>query len=374
MGDSLIRVDRNEIVDVLSMDRTIRDGGFGALRCNSAVRRARPRMAALMLSATVAGGAWAICDSAARAQGYAPLNAPLTVEQVPGHPIYYSVGNPGVPGQANQGNTSNAGFVVTADGVVVFDAAGTPSLGWALLGKIRQTTGAPVRYNVVSHYHADHIYGLQAFKDHTDTIIIAQDRAREYRENEETADERADQRLDQRRQALAPWVNADTRVVPPDITFNDRLALTLGGKRFQMIFAGPAHSASDMMMMVEPDGVLFAGDIVQNGRIPFMNSDDVDTRQWLKALEVVEQLDPKFIIPGHGRPSTAAKEAIAFTRDYIRFVRGRMGAAVESWTDFDAAYRQTDWSKYAGMPAFDANNRGNAYRIFLELEKSQFQR
>jgi hypothetical protein len=51
-----------------------------------------------------------------------------------------------------------------------------------------------------------------------------------------------------------------------------------------------------------------------------------------------------------------------------------MGAAVESWTDFDAAYRQTDWSKYAGMPAFDANNRGNAYRIFLELEKSQFQR
>jgi glyoxylase-like metal-dependent hydrolase (beta-lactamase superfamily II) len=367
-------VDRNEIVDVFAMDRTIPDGSVRSLRRGPAVRRPPPRMAALVLWATVAGGAWGICATAVRAQTYAPLSAPLVVEQVPGHPIYYSVGNPGVPGQANQGNTSNAGFVVTADGVVVFDAAGTPSLGWALLQKIRQTTGAPVRYNVVSHYHADHIYGLQAFKDHTDTIIIAQDRAREYRENEETADERADQRLDQRRQALAPWVNADTRVVPPDITFNDRLALTLGGKRFQMIFAGPAHSASDMMMMVEPDGVLFAGDIVQNGRIPFMNSDDVDTRQWLKALEVVEQLDPKFIIPGHGRPSTAAKEAIAFTRDYIRFVRGRMGAAVESWTDFDAAYRQTDWSKYAGMPAFDANNRGNAYRIFLELEKSQFQR
>jgi len=257
---------------------------------------------------------------------------------------------------------------------VVFDAAGTPSLGWALLQKIRQTTGAPVRYNVVSHYHADHIYGLQAFKDHTGAIILAQDRAREYRENEETADERAGQRLDQRRQALAPWVNADTRVVPPDITFNDRLALALGGKRFQLIYAGPAHSASDLMMMVEPDGVLFAGDIVQNGRIPFMNSDDVDTRQWLRALATVAQLDPRFIIPGHGRPSTAAKEAIAFTRDYIGFVRTRMAAAVESWTDFEVAYRQTDWSSYAGMPAFDANNRGNAYRIFLELEKNQFQR
>jgi glyoxylase-like metal-dependent hydrolase (beta-lactamase superfamily II) len=306
------------------------------------------------------------------AQQYAPLTKPLKIEQVPGHPIYYSIGNPGIPGKVNEGNTSNAGFVVTPEGVVVFDALGTPSLGWALLQEIRKITDKPVRYNVLSHYHADHIYGLQAFRDHTAAVIIAQDRAREYNENEETADERADQRLDQRREALAPWVNKDTRVVPPDITFNDRLLLTLGGKRFQMIYAGPAHSASDMMMMVEPDGVLFAGDIVQNSRIPFMNSDDVNTKQWLQALGVVEKLDPKFIIPGHGRPSTEAKEAIAFTRDYIASVRAAMRKAVENWTDFDVAYRQTDWSKYAGIPAFETNNRGNAYRIFLELEQNQF--
>ena len=87
---------------------------------------------------------------------------------------------------------------------------------------------------MLSHYHADHIYGLQAFRDYTDTIIIAQDRAREYKEeNEETADERSTRRLDQRRQALAPWVNENTRVVPPDITFNDRMTLTLGDRRFQ---------------------------------------------------------------------------------------------------------------------------------------------
>ena len=98
---------------------------------------------------------------------YPPLNQPLVIEQVPGEPIYYSIGSPGIPDRQNEGNTSNAGFVVTADGVVVFDALGTPSLGWNLLEAIRKVTSAPVRYNVVSHYHADHIYGLQAFKDHT---------------------------------------------------------------------------------------------------------------------------------------------------------------------------------------------------------------
>ena len=53
------------------------------------------------------------------------------------------------------------------EGVVVFDALGTPSLGWDLLQQIAKITDQPVRYIVVSHYHADHIYGLQAFKDHT---------------------------------------------------------------------------------------------------------------------------------------------------------------------------------------------------------------
>jgi glyoxylase-like metal-dependent hydrolase (beta-lactamase superfamily II) len=322
----------------------------------------------LILTALAIGAVTAVA-----APQYAPLDTPLTIEQVPGRAIYYSIGHPGVPSHANEGNTSNAGFVVTPQGVLVFDALGTPSLGWALLQEIRKVSKEPIRYNVVSHYHADHIYGLQAFRDHTDAVVIAQDRAREYKqENEETNEERVNERLDQRRQTLSPWVNKDTRVVAPDITFNDRLTLTLGGKSFQMIYAGPAHSASDMMMMVEPDGVLFAGDIVQNGRIPFMNADDVDTKQWLNALNEVAKLHPNFIIPGHGRPSTAAKQAIAFTRDYILYVRQAMAKAVANWTDFDVAYRQTDWAKYEKLPAFAANNRGNAYRIYLELEQSQF--
>lgn len=155
------------------------------------------RRAALILAVLLTGSV--------SASDYAPISRPLTVAQVPGEPVYYSLGNTGVPSQANEGNTSNGGFVVTADGVVVYDALGTPSLGWALLEQIRKVTDKPVRYVVVSHYHADHIYGLQAFKDHTGAVVIAQERAAEYRENDETADERADARLRQRQGALSPW-------------------------------------------------------------------------------------------------------------------------------------------------------------------------
>ncbi|EKS28861.1 Beta-lactamase type II precursor [Afipia felis] len=305
---------------------------------------------------------------------YAPLNQPIQFEQVPGHDIFYTIGNTGIPTKENQGNTSNAGYVLTGGGVVAFDALGTPSLGWAMLQDIRKRTHEDVRYVVMSHYHADHIYGLQAFRDHTKAIIVAQERSSEYGEQGDNADDRAGSRLDQRKDALAPWVNDRTRVVPPDVTFDDRMTIALGGKRFSLFYAGPAHSSNDIMMMVEPDGVLFAGDIVQNGRVPFVNSDDVNTSQWLKALNDVLARDPKYIIPGHGKPSAAAKEAISFTRDYLAYVRGAMEKAVANWTDFDTAYAATDWSKYKDMPAFESNNRGNAYRIFLELEGAQFKK
>jgi glyoxylase-like metal-dependent hydrolase (beta-lactamase superfamily II) len=325
-----------------------------------------------LLAAAWLGTCMVSAAIAQTAPPYPPVTLPLKLDQLPGRPIWISIGSPGVPGKDNEGNTSNAGFVVTSDGVVVFDALGTPSLGWALLQEIRKLTDKKIRYVVASHYHADHIYGLQAFRDHTDAVIVAQERSGEYSDNDGIADEKASQRLDQRRGALFPWVDGNTRVVQPDIAFRDRMTIALGDRRLTLFYAGPAHSSSDVMMMVEPDGVLFAGDIVQNGRIPFMNSDDVSTTQWLAVLEEVEKLGPKFIVPGHGRTSTEAKQAIAFTRDYIEYLRDTMAAAVRNWTDFDVAYRGADWAKYRDMPAFASNNRGNAYRIFLELEQSQF--
>jgi glyoxylase-like metal-dependent hydrolase (beta-lactamase superfamily II) len=303
---------------------------------------------------------------------YPPLAAPLDIRQVPDSSIYYAIGHPAIPSHANEGNTSNAGFVVTADAVLVFDALGTPSLGLALLRAIAARTPAPVRYVVLSHYHADHIYGLQAFRDFAQPVILAQEKSADYLNPDDTEDESAGPRLAQRREALAPWVNAYTRIVTPDIYFADKLTIALGARRCVVRYAGPAHSQSDSMMLVSPDAVLFAGDIVQNGRIPFIGSATVSTRHWLTELAAVAAMKPRFIIPGHGQPSTDAEAAIAFTRGYLEYLRTTMGKAVAQWQDFDQAYRGTDWSSYSALPTFDAINRGNAYRVFLEMEAEAF--
>jgi glyoxylase-like metal-dependent hydrolase (beta-lactamase superfamily II) len=307
---------------------------------------------------------------------YGEVSLPFELHKVPDAPVYYVVGLSGVPGADNEGHTSNAGFVVTDGGVVVFDALGTPALGYRLLQRIREVTDQPVERVVVSHYHADHIYGLQAFKDHADNPPVwAQRQAVAYAGGSSvTQGEDAQRRLAQRREALFPWVDEHTRIVPPDHTFDDDAEFQVGGITFQLKYLGPAHAPGDSIMLVKDYGVLFSGDVIYKGRVPFLDSPETDIDHWLQGLDYLLKLDPqpRTIVPGHGLASGDMSEAIAATRDYIDYVRTAMRKAVADFVPFDQAYEATDWSKYRDLPAFDASNRGNAYRIYLEMEAESF--
>jgi len=301
---------------------------------------------------------------------YGDSDISFDIQQVPNAPVYYVIGQSGVPGAENQGMTSNAGFVVTDKGVVVYDALGTPVLGYRLLQAIRKVTDRQIKLVIAGHYHADHVYGLQAFREHTDATIWAQQLAYEYIDSAG-----ARQRLAQRREALFPWVDEKTYLVKPDKTFKDRHEFDMGDTKIELIHAGPAHSPDDTIMVVKKYGVVFSGDLIYGGRLPFLGGDEVDTGNWLHGLTYLQQLEPKprFVIPGHGNADANPQQAINFTRNYIQFLRDRMGQAAENLTTFEEAYSHTDWSKYKNVPTFDAANRTNAYQVFLEMQAKLFQ-
>lgn len=308
---------------------------------------------------------------------YGQVSLPFELHKVPDAPVYYVLGHSGVPGPNNEGHTSNAGFVVTPAGVVVFDALGTPALGYRLLQRIREVTSAPIERIIVSHYHADHIYGLQAFKEHADAPPVwAQQLTQGYAGGTAASQgEDAQRRLEQRREALFPWVDENTFIVAPDHSFDETLQFEVGGVHFVVQHLGPAHAPGDSIMWVQEYGVLFTGDVVYKGRVPFLDSPETDIDRWLRGLDYLAQLDPapRFVIPGHGEADADVREAVTATRDYIGYVRDAMQDAVRNFIPFDEAYAATDWSKYQDLPAFKASNRGNAYRIFLELEAKSFQ-
>ena len=116
--------------------------------------------------------------SASAASADPPLKSKVTPLQVTGR-VYYVQGEAGVASAANEGFNSNAGFVVTGAGVVVVDALGTPALGKALRVAIAKVTKEPIRRVILTHYHADHFYGLQPLKE-AGAEVWAHNAAREY--------------------------------------------------------------------------------------------------------------------------------------------------------------------------------------------------
>jgi glyoxylase-like metal-dependent hydrolase (beta-lactamase superfamily II) len=309
----------------------------------------------LPFATLAAAGSWAVPGVE-----FVPVTVPMQIKKIAAH-SYYVLGQAGMVSTENQGFNSNAGFVITSDGVVVFDALGTPALGKKFSELIKKITDQPVKTVIVSHYHADHFYGLQAFKT-PDVGIWAHELVRDYLATNAVA-----ARLAERKQSLAPWVNELTHTVPPDRYLAKDTVFKMGGLTFHVMHAGPAHTSEDLMMLVEEDGVLFVGDLMFTGRIPFVA--DADVLSWIKALDRVLKLNPLIVVGGHGRESTNAIADLALTRDYLVFLHQQISAAIDDGLDFEAAYQRIDWSRFADLPAFAAANRRNAYQTFLNVEK-----
>lgn len=274
--------------------------------------------------------------------------------------VYYIRGESGVPSMANRGHTSNAGFVVTKEGVVVFDALGTPLLGKEFIAAIRKVTQAPIRRVIISHYHADHFYGLPPFKD-LGAEIWARRPARAYLESEA-----AQQRLAERRTTLAPWVDATMRLVPADRWLDGEVSFRRGGLTFRVFPVGPAHTAEDLAMAVEEENVLFVGDLMFAGRLPFVG--EADSKAWIAAIDRIVKFKPKVLIGGHGDAARDAAADLRLTREYLVYLREKMGAAANALEDFDAAYAKTDWSRFSHLPAFEAANRRNAFNTYIRMQ------
>ena len=283
--------------------------------------------------------------------------------------VWYLQGDSGMATAANRGFMSNAGFVVGAKGIAVFDTLATPVLGEAMLRAIRRISKKPILYVITSHYHADHFYGLQAFVG-TGAQLLGHTNGQYYLGSQEAAN-----RLAQRREALAPWVDDQTRLVGAnrwlDLGDDQTLVLDLGDLHLELTDVSGSHSNSDIMMLVVERNILFAGDLFATGRLPFVAG--ANTGRWLEVLSALKKSGASIVVPGHGQASKNVQADIALTEKYLLFLRAAMGRAVDQLVPFSEAYAATDWTGFEELPAFVEANRRNAYSVYLEMEAASFE-
>jgi glyoxylase-like metal-dependent hydrolase (beta-lactamase superfamily II) len=207
----------------------------------------------------------------------------------------------------------NTGVIVGDDGVMVVDAQATPLLAREVIRRIRSVTSKPVKYVVLTHYHAVRVLGASAYK------------AREIIASQATLDlirERGAQDM-KSEMARFPRLFRGAETVPgltwPSLAFSGELTLMMGELEVRIIHAGAGHTAGDTIVWVPSQKVLFSGDLVEYEAGIYTG--DAHLEVWPSTLERLRGLKPKALVPGRGPALTTpadCERAIAYTRDFIR--------------------------------------------------------
>ena len=272
--------------------------------------------------------------------------------------VYAALGD---TGRGSEGRP-NAGFVVTASGVVVIDALASPRQAEALLSVIRSITRQPVRWVILTHHHPDHHFGTVIFRRLGAKVIAHPDRrvlASEGGEDALIADWVRVVGLD----AMRGFEFADT----PDRPVTGTDTLRLGGRTLVIRHPGAGHSPGDLVVWLPRERVLFAGDLLVEDGVTMVV--DGSSGKLLSALASIDSLGPTSIVPGHGAIPARPAHLLTKTRDYITRLRSEMRSALERGTSMGRAMAALPPADETRPVSLNSRRRRNAVRVYLEEER-----
>jgi glyoxylase-like metal-dependent hydrolase (beta-lactamase superfamily II) len=272
--------------------------------------------------------------------------------------IYAIIGDTGMRSYENEGMNANAGFIVTNAGVVVVDSGSTYLVAKAMHAAIKKITQQPVKY-VINTGGQDHRWlGNGYFKEQGAQIIASRKALADMQER--GAMELAALKPELREQL------AGTQIVYPERLFDQTDTLKLGGEEIQLLYFQGGHTPGDAVVWLAKSRTLFSGDLVfadrMLGILPVSNSKD-----WLASVEKIEKLNPKVIIPGHGKACDLTK-ARHDTKEYLTLLRNHMRKAYDEGSDLQQSINTLDQSSFRYLEHYDLLKGGNASRVYLEME------
>ncbi len=256
-----------------------------------------------------------------------------------------------------EGVDSNTTFIVTREGVIVIDTRLNPHEARMVIEEIRKVTDQPIRYTINTHYHGDHTFGNQVFKD--SKAIIAHQNVRKSLIGSQGRDH-----LERARSFKLPGLD-DVVVTPPNMVFEKKMDLYLGGYHLELIHLGRAHTDGDIFIYLDALKTVITGDLVFNHAHPYMGDGYVD--EWIAALDYIEDINNEVVIPGHG--DVGGKPLVIAMKHYLLDLKEMVNLELEAGKDLEEtveAVRQGMLKKYKGWDK-PKNLDGNIKRTYLEL-------
>jgi glyoxylase-like metal-dependent hydrolase (beta-lactamase superfamily II) len=205
-----------------------------------------------------------------------------------------------------------SGAIVGDDGVLIVDAQPAPAIAADLIARMGRITDKPVRYLLLTHFHAAATLGASAFGA---VEIVASDTTRELiaergKQDAESASARYPR--------LFPGTGTLPALRRPSLTFPDQVSLWLGTREIRMLHVGRGHTAGDVIAAVPDCGAVFCGDLVANGHA--CDGSDAHFTDWPATLDNLAEMQPAILVSGRGAALTSSdgvRQAIEATADFV---------------------------------------------------------
>jgi cyclase len=243
---------------------------------------------------------------------------------------------------------SNSGFLVGPDSVTLIDTAATWPRTLALRETIASVTALPVRTLINTHHHGDHTFGNGVFPEAT---IIGHTDCRT-------------EMIESGLMLTQLWTHVEwgeISVVPPAVTFADRLTVWAGDLRVELIHVGPAHTTNDVVAWIPAEGVLFAGDVVFSGGTPFVLMGSIFGS--LTALDGLAALGAETVVAGHG--PVGGPDLFGANASYLRWIQNLAREGMAAGLTPLAVAMETDLGEY-GAWLDPERIVGNLHRAYAE--------
>jgi glyoxylase-like metal-dependent hydrolase (beta-lactamase superfamily II) len=229
----------------------------------------------------------------------------------------------------------NTGVIVGDDAVMVIDTQATPVMAEDVIRRIRQVTDKPIKYVVMSHYHAVRVLGASAYRPQE--VIASQD-------TYDLIVERGAQDMKSEIERF-PRLFRAVETIPgltwPTITFEGEMTVWLGKLEVKLLQLGRGHTKGDTVAWLPQQKILFSGDLVESGATPYAG--DAYFQDWPQTLDNLAALKPEKLVPGRGAALTTpelVQQGLAGTRAFISDLYASVKAGAAAGKDLRAIYKE----------------------------------
>jgi glyoxylase-like metal-dependent hydrolase (beta-lactamase superfamily II) len=231
----------------------------------------------------------------------------------------------------------NTGIIIGDDGALVADTQATPGMAADVVRRIREVTDKPIKYVVLTHYHAVRVLGAAAYQPQQ---IIA---------SEDTYDLIVERGEQDKASEIGrfPRLFRNVETVPagltwPTMTFTGKMALWLGKLEVQLLQLGRGHTKGDTVVWLPQEKTLLSGDLVECDATPYAG--DAYFKDWPQTLDNVAALQPSALVPGRGAALTTPQDVakgLAGTRGFIADVYASVSEGARAGKDLRTVYKET---------------------------------